>query len=176
MSSGGSAPDLAGWRVFRGAPHADRPGLITRVVTWPLEALVVLYRTLVSPLLPPSCRYYPSCSTYALTALRRFGPLVGTALAVRRLAHCHPWSDGGVDHVPPLGAHGLPDWAAHRADAARREAAWAEPHTHASTGPGPEPRIETRTEPAPDRGPHGVRNDDWRPPELDLTLQRRGMR
>ncbi|MCA0438253.1 MAG: membrane protein insertion efficiency factor YidD [Actinobacteria bacterium] len=103
---------------------ADRPGVVTRVLTWPLEVLVIAYQRLVSPLLAPSCRYYPGCSSYALTALRRFGPVVGTWLAVRRLARCHPWTAGGVDHVPPRGRRGLPDWAAYRRDAAQREATW----------------------------------------------------
>jgi putative membrane protein insertion efficiency factor len=66
----------------------------------PLVFLVRVYQRLISPLLPPSCRYYPSCSEYAVTALQRFGPLKGTWLAARRLGRCHPWSPGGVDHVP----------------------------------------------------------------------------
>ena len=49
---------------------------------------------------PPSCRFYPSCSAYAITALERFGPVKGTWLTVRRLLRCHPWNPGGVDHVP----------------------------------------------------------------------------
>jgi uncharacterized protein len=48
----------------------------------------------------PRCRYYPSCSTYAVGALRVHGPLRGSALAVRRLLRCHPWSPGGIDDVP----------------------------------------------------------------------------
>lgn len=66
----------------------------------PLIALVRAYQVLISPLLGPSCKFYPSCSAYALTALQRFGPLKGTWLAARRLGKCHPWSHGGVDHVP----------------------------------------------------------------------------
>lgn len=49
----------------------------------------------------PRCRYYPSCSTYAVEALRVHGPLRGTALASSRLLRCHPWSPGGIDEVPP---------------------------------------------------------------------------
>jgi len=49
----------------------------------------------------PRCRYYPSCSTYAVGALRVHGPLRGTWLATRRVLRCHPWSPGGIDHVPP---------------------------------------------------------------------------
>ncbi|WP_435771934.1 membrane protein insertion efficiency factor YidD [Nocardioides sp. SYSU DS0651] len=68
---------------------------------WPLIALVRLYQLLVSPLLGPTCRYYPSCSAYAVEALRVHGAVRGSWLAVRRLLRCHPWSPGGVDHVPP---------------------------------------------------------------------------
>ncbi len=66
----------------------------------PLVGLVRAYQYLISPLLASSCKFYPSCSHYAVTALGRFGPLRGTWLTVRRLGRCHPWSDGGVDHVP----------------------------------------------------------------------------
>ena len=66
----------------------------------PLVFLVRCYQRWLSPMLPPSCRYYPSCSAYAVTALQRFGPLRGSWLAARRLARCHPWAAGGVDHVP----------------------------------------------------------------------------
>lgn len=68
----------------------------------PLIWLVRLYQLLISPLLPPSCRFTPCCSAYAITALTRFGVFRGGWLTVRRLARCHPWNPGGVDHVPPL--------------------------------------------------------------------------
>jgi uncharacterized protein len=62
--------------------------------------LVRLYQLLVAPLLPPgSCKYHPSCSEYAIDALRVHGALRGTVLATWRLARCNPWSDGGVDYV-----------------------------------------------------------------------------
>jgi uncharacterized protein len=73
---------------------------IGRVVVLPLLWLIRGYQTFVSPLRPPTCRYYPSCSAYAVTALERFGLLRGTWLAARRLGRCHPWTPGGVDHVP----------------------------------------------------------------------------
>lgn len=101
---------------------AREAGPLSRALSWPLELLVLAYQRLLSPLWPQSCRYYPSCSTYAVTALRRFGPVPGLWLAGRRLLSCHPWCDGGVDHVPPRGADGRPDWAAQRAEAAAREA------------------------------------------------------
>jgi putative membrane protein insertion efficiency factor len=75
---------------------------VGRVVTAPVIGAIVLYQRFVSPLRPPTCRYYPSCSAYAVTALRRFGPVKGTWLALKRLGRCHPWTPGGVDHVPEL--------------------------------------------------------------------------
>ncbi|MDE7122399.1 MAG: membrane protein insertion efficiency factor YidD [Oscillospiraceae bacterium] len=58
------------------------------------------YQKLISPLFPRCCRYYPTCSGYAVTAIARFGVLKGLALAGKRLFRCHPWARGGVDEVP----------------------------------------------------------------------------
>jgi putative membrane protein insertion efficiency factor len=66
-----------------------------------LLLLVRGYQLFISPLLGPRCRFYPSCSAYAVTALQTHGALRGSWLAVRRLGRCHPWNPGGVDHVPP---------------------------------------------------------------------------
>ncbi len=65
-----------------------------------LLALIGAYRRWVSPLLPPACRFYPSCSEYTRDAIVQHGPVHGTALAAGRLARCHPWCEGGVDPVP----------------------------------------------------------------------------
>jgi len=73
---------------------------LSRALALPLIALVKAYQLLISPLTGPSCRFYPSCSAYAVTALERHGPWRGTWLTVRRLLRCHPWNPGGVDHVP----------------------------------------------------------------------------
>lgn len=66
-----------------------------------LVALVRAYQLVISPMTGPSCRYYPSCSSYALLAIQRHGAVRGTWLALRRLLRCHPWAAGGVDDVPP---------------------------------------------------------------------------
>ena len=65
-----------------------------------LIALVRGYQVAISPLLPPACRYYPSCSAYAVEALERHGAVRGGWLAARRLARCHPFRPGGYDPVP----------------------------------------------------------------------------
>ncbi|MFH5821396.1 membrane protein insertion efficiency factor YidD [Georgenia sp. AZ-5] len=73
-------------------------------LTWVMLAVVRAYQAVVSPWLPPSCKYYPSCSAYAVTALRRHGFVKGSLLAAWRLLRCNPWSLGGVDHVPLRGS------------------------------------------------------------------------
>jgi uncharacterized protein len=65
-----------------------------------LVGIIRLYQLVASPLLPPACRFYPSCSQYALVAIRDRGVWRGGLLAIARLARCHPWHPGGVDFVP----------------------------------------------------------------------------
>lgn len=64
------------------------------------RAFVKLYRKFISPLFPPTCKYYPTCSAYSLEALEKHGFFKGTALTVWRILRCNPWSLGGVDYVP----------------------------------------------------------------------------
>lgn len=74
-----------------------RPSAVARM----LLAAVTLYRTAISPLRPPVCRYVPSCSEYAVGAISTHGAGRGTWLALRRLLRCHPFHAGGHDPVPP---------------------------------------------------------------------------
>lgn len=67
----------------------------------PLLGLVWLYRRGVSPLLGLNCRFVPSCSEYAAEALREYGGVKGSWLALRRIGRCHPWGGSGYDPVPP---------------------------------------------------------------------------
>jgi putative membrane protein insertion efficiency factor len=73
----------------------------TKPVAWALTMVIRAYQLVLSPLLGPRCRFYPSCSSYAVQALTTHGAVKGVWLAGRRLLHCHPWNPGGVDHVPP---------------------------------------------------------------------------
>ena len=71
---------------------------------WPqltLIALVRIYRLVLSPWLGNACRFEPTCSVYAIDALRLHGAAIGSALALRRIGRCHPWCEGGIDPVPP---------------------------------------------------------------------------
>ena len=65
-----------------------------------LLLLVQSYRSCISPLLPPSCRYYPTCSAYAMEAIERYGARRGGWMALRRILRCHPFHAGGYDPVP----------------------------------------------------------------------------
>jgi putative membrane protein insertion efficiency factor len=69
-------------------------------VRFALSGMIRTYQLLVSPLLPPSCRFLPTCSNYAIDAVHRHGPVRGLGLALRRLARCHPWGGSGYDPVP----------------------------------------------------------------------------
>lgn len=83
---------------------------LSRLLAWPMRALVQLYRLTISPLLGNNCRFHPSCSAYALEALRDHGAFRGTWLALHRIGRCHPWGGSGYDPVPPeAGAQDEPD-------------------------------------------------------------------
>ena len=73
---------------------------IGKVWAFILIGIIRLYRLLLSPILGPSCRFYPSCSVYAIEALQQKGFFYGSALILKRLMKCHPWHDGGYDPIP----------------------------------------------------------------------------
>ena len=62
--------------------------------------IVRIYQTLISPLFPPSCRYYPTCSSYMIDALKKHGPILGLIMGISRILRCNPFIRGGVDPVP----------------------------------------------------------------------------
>jgi uncharacterized protein len=62
--------------------------------------IIRFYQIVISPLKPPTCRFYPTCSHYGLEAIRRFGPLKGGWLTIKRILKCHPFHPGGFDPVP----------------------------------------------------------------------------
>lgn len=70
-----------------------------------IQALIRFYQLFISPVLPGACRHAPSCSEYALDAVRLHGPLAGSWLALRRLLRCHPWGSSGYDPVPAAPAN-----------------------------------------------------------------------
>ena len=74
--------------------------LVSRPLTWLLILPIAFYRSAISPHTPPSCRFTPTCSAYAIEALRKYGPAKGLWLAIRRIARCHPWGGSGYDPVP----------------------------------------------------------------------------
>ena len=73
---------------------------LRKLLTYLLLLPIYFYKGAISPLTPPSCRFTPSCSTYAVEALRRHGPVKGLYLAIRRILRCHPWGGSGYDPVP----------------------------------------------------------------------------
>lgn len=69
-------------------------------LSWLMLALIAFYRCCISPLLPPACRYTPTCSQYAQEAIRKYGPFRGGWLALKRILRCHPFGGSGYDPVP----------------------------------------------------------------------------
>ncbi len=79
------------WRIIRA---------INFILAWPLIFVIGIYRRLISPFLPPSCRFYPTCSDYTQQALKKYGLVKGGYLGARRILRCHPGNPGGYDPVP----------------------------------------------------------------------------
>ncbi len=74
--------------------------IISRILVWLLLLPIRFYQVAISPHFPATCRYTPTCSQYAIEALRKYGPLKGLWLAARRILRCHPWGGHGYDPVP----------------------------------------------------------------------------
>lgn len=91
----------AGEKVAAGAvvPSVHVVHVMERVLAWPLIAMVKVYHFTLSPVLGRQCRFAPTCSWYALDALRKYGGVRGGWMTVKRLARCHPFSKGGYDPV-----------------------------------------------------------------------------
>ena len=78
--------------------------VVRGIVRAPARLLLLLlkgYQRFISPMTPPTCKFYPSCSQYAVIAVQRHGAIRGTGLAAWRVLRCNPWNLGGVDDVPP---------------------------------------------------------------------------
>jgi len=73
---------------------------IGKLISWLLILPIRGYQRFISPLTPPACRFTPTCSQYAVEALRKHGPIKGLALAIWRLLRCNPWGGSGYDPVP----------------------------------------------------------------------------
>nr|WP_295660682.1 membrane protein insertion efficiency factor YidD [Polymorphobacter sp.] len=73
---------------------------LSRILIAPIRA----YKLVLSPLMPPSCRFQPTCSTYAIQAIERYGPAKGVWLGTKRICRCHPWGGSGYDPVPDAAA------------------------------------------------------------------------
>jgi hypothetical protein len=94
-----AVPPSAGAAVH---DHGTTVGPVARVLLWP----IIAYRRWISPALPARCRFYPSCSAYAVEAISTHGVLRGLGLATWRLLRCQPFNRGGYDPVPARRAHG----------------------------------------------------------------------
>jgi hypothetical protein len=74
--------------------------ILKKIFNTPLLLLIYLYQNLLSPILGPKCRYYPTCSQYAKEALKKFGPFKGLFISLIRISKCHPWGGKGYDPIP----------------------------------------------------------------------------
>lgn len=75
-------------------------GIVKTILSYVLIGLVRFYQLCISPLFPATCRFYPTCSTYFIQAVKKYGPIKGTYLGIRRILRCHPGNPGGYDPVP----------------------------------------------------------------------------
>jgi uncharacterized protein len=74
--------------------------MISKIISAVFIAIIRFWQGAISPYMPPSCRYTPTCSQYSLEAIKKYGPFKGGWLAVKRISSCHPWGGHGYDPVP----------------------------------------------------------------------------
>lgn len=74
--------------------------IVLRILSLPFIFLIKFYQWVISPMIGPKCRYTPTCSHYTLEAIKKYGPLKGTWLGIKRISRCHPWGGSGYDPVP----------------------------------------------------------------------------
>ncbi|WP_431521184.1 membrane protein insertion efficiency factor YidD [Citricoccus muralis] len=86
---------------FLTQPNPREWGFVRAIPSTLLATLLKAYRLVISPLYGPVCKFFPSCSAYALEAVTVHGAVKGSLLGARRLCRCHPWQSGGIDPVPP---------------------------------------------------------------------------
>jgi uncharacterized protein len=93
-------------------PHRDEGSRLSRAARAVVLAPIMVYRVVISPAIPRRCKYEPTCSRYAVEAIREYGILKGLVLAVWRLLRCNPWSHGGYDPVEAQQVFQLPNTTA----------------------------------------------------------------
>ncbi len=74
--------------------------MLKKILIFPLIFIVKIYQSIISPLFPPTCRYKPTCSEYAIQSLKKYGLIKGVYLSIKRVVNCHPWGGSGYDPIP----------------------------------------------------------------------------
>ncbi|MBQ0016286.1 MAG: membrane protein insertion efficiency factor YidD [Bacteroidales bacterium] len=83
-----------------GGNSSYKGNVLTKALAAIMLAFIAFYRTCISPLTPPACRFTPTCSQYGQEAIRKYGPFKGGWLTIKRILRCHPWGGSGYDPVP----------------------------------------------------------------------------
>ena len=74
--------------------------MLKKILIFPFVFLIKIYQNIISPLFPPTCRYTPTCSEYAIQSLKKYGLVKGVYLSIKRIVNCHPWGGSGYDPIP----------------------------------------------------------------------------
>lgn len=85
---------------MKGKVYFYRMKYVQKILSFPILLLVKIYQWIISPILPQSCRYSPTCSNYMIEAIKEWGAIKGTYLGIKRITSCHPWGGSGYDPVP----------------------------------------------------------------------------